>query len=196
MADENRMKITVYCGAASGDDPKYAAAAKRLGEWVAANNDELVYGGGGVGLMGVVAQAVLDGGGKVHGIMPQMLIDRNAAAKGLTTMEVVDDMDERKRRMMELGDVLIAFPGGPGTLEEIAEAISWSRIGLNNKPCVLFDLDGYWRPLAQMYDVMVSAGFLTAADRSKLLVTDSVDEITRFAATYQPPKVRTFPERK
>ncbi|MDF7640851.1 TIGR00730 family Rossman fold protein [Bifidobacterium sp. ESL0784] len=190
------MKITVYCGAASGDDSKYAAAAKRLGEWIAANDDELVYGGGGVGLMGVVAQAVLDGGGKVHGIMPQMLIDRNAAARGLTTMEVVDDMDERKRRMMELGDVLIAFPGGPGTLEEIAEAFSWARIGLNNKPCVLFDLDGYWRPLAQMYDTMVSAGFLTAVDRTKLLVTDSVDEITRWVTAYQPPKIRTFPERK
>ncbi|WEV63997.1 TIGR00730 family Rossman fold protein [Bifidobacterium sp. ESL0732] len=191
------MKITVYCGAASGNDPKYAAAAARLGKWIAGLNDgELVYGGGGVGLMGTVAQAVLDGGGKVHGIMPQMLIDRNAGATGLTTMEVVDDMDVRKRRMMELGDVLIAFPGGPGTLEEIAEAFSSSRIGLNNKPCVLFDLDGYWQPLAQMFDSMVSAGFLTAADRAKLLVTDSVDEITRFAATYQPPQIRTFPERK
>ncbi|MCO6559120.1 MAG: TIGR00730 family Rossman fold protein [Bifidobacterium sp.] len=190
------MKITVYCGAASGNDPKYAAAAKRLGERIAKSGDELVYGGGGVGLMGVVAQAVLDGGGKVHGIMPQMLIDRNAAAKGLTTMEVVDDMDERKRRMMELGDVLIAFPGGPGTLEEIAEAFSWARIGLNNKPCVFFDFDGYWQPMARMFDAMTAAGFLTAPDRAKLLFTDSYDEITRWAATYQPPKIRTFPERK
>ncbi|WEV72403.1 TIGR00730 family Rossman fold protein [Bifidobacterium sp. ESL0790] len=188
------MKITVYCGAAKGNEPKWAAAAEQLGKWIAGGGNELVYGGGGVGLMGVVAQAVLDGGGKVHGIMPQMLIDRGAAAEGLTTMEVVDDMDERKRRMMDLGDVLVAFPGGPGTLEEIAEAFSWARIGLNNKPCVLFDLDGYWRPLAQTFDNMVAAGFLTAVDRDKLLVTDSVDEITNFVSTYTPPKIRTFPD--
>lgn len=188
------MKITVYCGAAKGNEPKWAAEAERLGKWIAKGGNELVYGGGGVGLMGVVARAVLAGGGKVHGIMPQMLIDRGAAAEGLTTMEVVDDMDERKRRMMELGDVLIAFPGGPGTLEEIAEAFSWARIGLNNKPCVLFDLDGYWRPLAQTFDNMVAAGFLTAVDRDKLLVTDSVDEITSLVSTYTPPKIRTFPD--
>jgi uncharacterized protein (TIGR00730 family) len=186
------MKITVYCGAASGSKPDYGQSAKKLGVWIADSGFELVYGGGGVGLMGVIASAALSRGGKVHGIMPGILFERGAACPGLSDLEIVDDMDQRKRRMMELGDVYVAFPGGPGTLEEITQAFSWSRLGLTSKPSVFFDYAGYWSPVAAMYDRMVIDGFLTAQDRSKLLFTDSVDAIDAWVGSYVPPATRIY----
>lgn len=186
------MKITVYCGAAAGNDDKYAQSAYQLGKWIGDAKGELIFGAGGVGLMGIVAKSVLANGGLAHGIIPQALADRERPFDGLTTLEVVHDMDERKRRMMELGDVYIAFPGGPGTVEEITEAFSWSRIGLTTKPCVFFNLDGYWDPIITMYRRMVEEGFLDEDSFNKLLFARSLDEIMPWVSQYVPPKLRTY----
>ncbi|BDR55071.1 cytokinin riboside 5'-monophosphate phosphoribohydrolase [Bombiscardovia apis] len=187
-------RITVYCGAAKGNDERYVELAEETGRWIASTGRELVYGGGGVGLMGIVAESTLSNGGQAYGIMPRMLVERGANFEGLTHMEVVDDMDVRKKRMMELGDALIAIPGGPGTLEEMAEAFSWARLGLNNKPSIFFNLDGYWDPIRDMFDRMVAKGFLTQEDRDKLYFTDSFEEIDRLIASYTPPSIRTYPD--
>ncbi|BDR52554.1 cytokinin riboside 5'-monophosphate phosphoribohydrolase [Bombiscardovia nodaiensis] len=188
------MRITVYCGAAQGNDERFVQLANDIGRWVAQSDRELVYGGGGVGLMGIVAQSVLSNGGQVYGVMPRVLVERHANFEGLTHMEVVDDMDVRKKRMMELGDALIAIPGGPGTLEEMAEAFSWARLGLNNKPSIFFNIDGYWDPIRDMFDRMVSKGFLTQVDRDKLYFLDSFDQIDQAIASYTPPAIRTYPD--
>lgn len=186
------MKVTVYCGASTGNDPKYAEWAERLGTWIAESHGELVFGAGGVGLMGIVAKSVLWHGGSAHGIIPQALADRERPYEGLTTVEIVHDMDERKRRMMELGDVYIAFPGGPGTVEEITEAFSWARIGLTSRPCIFFNLDGYWDPIATMYRRMVDEGFLTQESLDTLLFATSFDQIVPWVRNYVPPRVRTY----
>ncbi|MFT9009229.1 MAG: TIGR00730 family Rossman fold protein [Bifidobacterium sp.] len=192
MNTDRTMKVTVYCGASTGNDPKYAEWAERLGTWIAESHGELVFGAGGVGLMGIVAKSVLEHGGSAHGIIPQELADRERPYEGLTTVEIVHDMDERKRRMMELGDVYIAFPGGPGTVEEITEAFSWARIGLTSRPCIFFNLDGYWDPIATMYRHMVDEGFLTQESLDTLLFATSFDQIVPWVRNYVPPRVRTY----
>ncbi|MFT8639070.1 TIGR00730 family Rossman fold protein [Bifidobacterium sp.] len=192
MNTDRTMKVTVYCGASTGNDPKYAEWAERLGTWIAESHGELVFGAGGVGLMGIVAKSVLEHGGSAHGIIPQELADRERPYEGLTTVEIVHDMDERKRRMMELGDVYIAFPGGPGTVEEITEAFSWARIGLTSRPCIFFNLDGYWDPIATMYRRMVDEGFLTQESLDTLLFATSFDQIVPWVRNYVPPRVRTY----
>ncbi|MFT8926064.1 MAG: TIGR00730 family Rossman fold protein [Bifidobacterium sp.] len=192
MNTDRTMKVTVYCGASTGNDPKYAEWAERLGTWIAESHGELVFGAGGVGLMGIVAKSVLEHGGSAHGIIPQALADRERPYEGLTTVEIVHDMDERKRRMMELGDVYIAFPGGPGTVEEITEAFSWARIGLTSRPCIFFNLDGYWDPIATMYRRMVDEGFLTQESLDTLLFATSFDQIVPWVRNYVPPRVRTY----
>ncbi|MFT8593420.1 MAG: TIGR00730 family Rossman fold protein [Bifidobacterium sp.] len=192
MNTDRTMKVTVYCGASTGNDPKYAEWAERLGTWIAESHGELVFGAGGVGLMGIVAKSVLWHGGSAHGIIPQALADRERPYEGLTTVEIVHDMDERKRRMMELGDVYIAFPGGPGTVEEITEAFSWARIGLTSRPCIFFNLDGYWDPIATMYRRMVDEGFLTQESLDTLLFATSFDQIVPWVRNYVPPRVRTY----
>lgn len=185
-------RVAVFCGASSGFDQKFVNEIKRMSRWIVEKKYTLVYGGGGVGLMGELASGVLEDNGEVIGVMPEMLVARNAALPGLSSLEVVADMDERKRRMMDLSDLAIAFPGGPGTLEEIAQAFSWSRLGMNDKPCIFFDLDGFWQPVALMYDRMVDEGFLTVEDRSKLLFTQSFDEIDEWCKAFVPPAVRQY----
>jgi len=125
---ESFMKIAVYCGASVGNEPSFATAAQELGQWIASRKNTLVYGGGKAGLMGVLADAVLENGGQVIGVIPTFLKDRELAHPGLTELYVVETMSERKRKMFELSQAFVALPGGPGTLEEITEMISWSRI--------------------------------------------------------------------
>ncbi|AEV95937.1 LOG family protein [Pediococcus claussenii] len=185
-------KIAVYCGAASGANPVYERAAKELGEWLVANNYGLVYGGGQFGLMGAIARAVLDNGGHVDGIIPKELDARGATLKSVTNLEVVENMTVRKGRMMELADGFLALPGGPGTLEEISEVYSWSIIGDNKKPCVLYNINHYYDPLKTMYQQMTSQGFLTQQAHDKLLFSDSMDKIREFMENYQPPKIREY----
>ncbi|WP_262314685.1 TIGR00730 family Rossman fold protein [Lacticaseibacillus parakribbianus] len=184
--------VAIFCGAASGNRPAYVAAARRLGRFVAAQHWTMVYGGSGNGLMGAVAEAALGAGGDVIGIMPQNLYDRGAALPGLKHLDVVADMSVRKQRMLTLADGCIALPGGPGTLEEMSQAFSWTRIGDFAGPCAFYDVGGYWRHLAAMLDDMVAAGFLTATDRSKLLFSPDLTAIAAFMAAYEPPAVRRY----
>lgn len=184
--------IAVYCGAAMGNNPIYEVATIKLAKWLVENDYALVYGGGKFGLMGVLAQTVLQNGGSVYGVLPQELAERGTALDGLTDLEVVENMSLRKRRMIELSDACIALPGGPGTLEEISEAFSWARIGDNDNPCILYSVADYYRPLEKMYDEMTEKGFLTKVDRDKLFFSDSLTEIGTFIEGYVPPKIRKY----
>ncbi len=187
------MKITVYCGAHGGRDAQFQAAAVRLGEWIASRGDTLVYGGSRVGLMGLVADTVLQAGGSVIGVMPRFLIAREPVHTGLTELIYVEDMSERKKKMAALGNVFIALPGGAGTLEEITEMISWARIGQNDGPCILWNENQYYAPLEAMYDKMVTEGFLLREEREKTLFSTDLREIEAFIASYQPP---SFPPKQ
>lgn len=185
-------KIAVYCGAASGNDARFQQATIELAHYLVENNFALVYGGGGVGLMGLLAKTVLQADGQVYGIMTKELVERGAALSELTNLQVVADMSERKQQMMDLSDGCIALPGGPGTLEEIFQSFSWTRLGDYTKPCVLYNVAGYYNTLQQMFEQMVAKGFLTTADFEKLLFSDSLDEIFAFMETYIPPQIRTY----
>ncbi|MBF7137728.1 LOG family protein [Pediococcus pentosaceus] len=185
-------KIAIYCGAAAGNNPTYANSARKLGKWMASNNIGLVYGGGQFGLMGIIAKTVIENGGHVDGIIPENLAARGASYQAVSNLQVVKDMSIRKQLMMDMADGFIALPGGPGTLEEISEVFSWSLIGDNNKPCVLFNTNHYYDNLQNMYDHMVVEGFLTSQARQKLLFSDSVEQIAEFMDTYIPPKIREY----
>ena len=178
------MKITVFCGANNGRNEAYKENAKELGKWIADNNHTLVYGGGKVGLMGIIADTVLDNNSEVIGIMPQFLVDREISHTGITEFIIVDDMSIRKEKLVNLGDVFVALPGGPGTLEEISQVISWARVGKKDAPCILMNVDGYYDFLEQYFDKMVEEGFLTKEDRQRTLFTDSVAEMHEFIANY------------
>ncbi|MFD1065578.1 MULTISPECIES: TIGR00730 family Rossman fold protein [Oceanobacillus] len=186
------MYIAVYCGASLGNDQVYQEAAKRVGQWIAEKKHTLVYGGGKVGLMGVVADEVLANHGEAIGVIPDFLVERELSHPDLTSLEVVDSMTVRKNKMIALGDCYIALPGGPGTLEEIAEVISWARVGQNNNPCILFNQNGYYDSLARFYDDMVENGFLSKQDRERILFSDSLEEIEAFITSYTPPELRQY----
>lgn len=179
------MRITVFCGANNGKSELYIKNATELGEWIADNNHTLVYGGGKIGLMGVIADTVLENRGEVIGIMPQFLVDREISHTGITEFIIVDDMSVRKAKLIDLGDVFIALPGGPGTLEEISQVISWVRVGKKDAPCILMNVDGYYDFLEQYFDKMVEEGFLTIEDRKNTLFTDNIEEMERFIFNYK-----------
>ena len=179
------MKITVFCGANNGRNEAYKENAIELGKWIADNNYTLVYGGGRVGLMGIIADTVLENNSEVIGIMPQFLVDREISHDRISEMIVVDDMSERKTRLVDLGDVFIALPGGPGTLEEISQVISWVRVGKKDAPCILMNVNGYYDFLEQYFDKMVAEGFLTIEDRKNTLFTDNIEEMERFIFNYK-----------
>ena len=178
------MKITVFCGANNGWNEAYKENAIELGKWIADNNHTLVYGGGKVGLMGVIADTVLENNSEVIGIMPQFLVDREISHTGITEFIIVDDMSVRKDKLVDLGDVFVALPGGPGTLEEISQVISLVRVGKKDAPCILMNVDGYYDFLEQYFDKMVEEGFLTIDDREKTLFTDSIAEMQEFIVSY------------
>jgi uncharacterized protein (TIGR00730 family) len=154
-------RLCVYCGSSAGNDPRYRAAASELGALLAAAGIELVYGGGRNGLMGRVADAVLDGGGRVTGIIPTHLQAREVAHPGLSELVVVSDMHQRKRAMAERADGFAVLPGGIGTLDETVEILSWRQLGLHDKPIVVVDIGGYWAPLAALFEHIVAANFAT-----------------------------------
>lgn len=160
------QRICVYCGASAGHAPEFAALAENLGQFLASKNIELVYGGGKVGLMGVVADAVLKNGGKVIGIIPQMLVDKEQAHTGLQELRIVNDMHERKAAMATLSDAFIALPGGLGTLEELFEVLTWSQIGYHAKPLVVLDVNDYYKPLELFIENAIQAGFIRQNERA------------------------------
>ena len=178
--------ICVYCGSNAGSDPAYAAQAKALGMRLAAEKLTLVYGGGNVGLMGIVADAVLDNGGEVVGVIPQQLVDWEVAHKGVTRLEIVDSMHERKARMFDLSDGFVALPGGFGTLDEMFEMLTWRQLGLGDKPCAFLDVNGFWQPLMAMLDTMVRERFLHADQRNDLWHGDDIDALFAWMRSYVP----------
>ncbi len=164
------MRICVFCGSATGFDPVYAEAARELGSLMAARNITLIYGGGNVGLMGIVADAVLTSTGKVIGVIPGFLAAREVAHAGLTELIITDSMHERKRRMADLADAFIALPGGWGTLDELAEILTWKQLGLVKAPVGLLNTDHFFDPLLMQMEKMVSHGFLGATQFQYLQV--------------------------
>ena len=171
------MNITVYLGANAGNDPVLAAAVRELGSWIGANGHRLVYGGSRSGLMGQLAQSTLDAGGTVTGVEPQFFVQQELQHDGLTELIVTKDMTERKTKMIELGDAFIAFPGGTGTLEEIAEVMSKVSLGHLDAPCILYDLDGYYAGLKALLAHMVEMGLSSPERQSGIYFVKNLDEI-------------------
>ena len=165
-------RICVFCGASSGRAAAYATAARAFGLAVAARGLGLVFGGGRVGLMGAVADGALAGGSEVIGVIPQSLVDRELAHGGVSALEVVGSLHERKARMAELADAFVALPGGFGTLDELLEQLTWSQLGLHEKPVGLLDVDGYWRPLIALARHATEEGFVRESDLAAIAVAD------------------------
>ena len=180
--------ICVFCGSHPGNDPAYAEAARRLGRTLAERNTTLVYGGGHVGLMGVVADAALGAGGEVIGVMPQALVDREIGHAGLTKLHVVQSMHERKALMSRLSGGFIALPGGNGTLEEFFEVLTWAQLGEHYKPCGLLNVSGYYDPLLSVFDQMVERAFLKKEHREIILVEEDPSALLERFEIYEPPK--------
>ncbi|MDO6824708.1 TIGR00730 family Rossman fold protein [Marinobacter sp. 1_MG-2023] len=182
------MKVAVYCGSRSGNEPLYAEKARELGEFFGCNGIDLVFGGGHVGLMGIIADSVLASGGKVYGVIPQHLVNRELAHPGLTELFVVRDMHERKAKMAELADGFVALPGGIGTLEEIFEMWTWGQLGMHQKPCGFYNVEGFYDALLEMVRSMVAAGFVKQQYLDMIVLTQTPTElIDRFNA-YVPPQ--------
>jgi uncharacterized protein (TIGR00730 family) len=169
--------ICVYCGSRDGHAPEFATAAAAIGAGIAALNMRLVYGAGDVGLMGRVANAALFGGAPVYGVIPRHLEEMEVGKTDLTECVVVDNMHERKMLMFEQSDQFIALPGGPGTLDELIELLTWRQLGLHDKPAHLLNLNGYWNPLLDLLNSTIDHGFASASFLDFLTVHDTVDDL-------------------
>ncbi len=175
------MKIAVYCGSGFGKDPIYTEAAGELGRWIADNHHTLVYGGGDSGLMGTVAKAVFDLGSEVIGVIPGNVdFIKNRPQPYVTELIVSENMSERKGKMLELADAFIALPGGIGTLDEISEVITLTKIGVFDKKCILFNRNNFYEPFRVMLDDMEKAGFIDPGSMNHVLFSDDVEEIGKF----------------
>ena len=188
--------ICVYCGSNPGATPVYVERATELGRLIAAEGLRLVYGGGRTGLMGAVADGVLAAGGEVTGVIPQHLVDMEVAHRGVTTLEVVGSMHERKSRMFDLSDAFVALPGGFGTAEEIFEMLTWRQLGIGKKPCAFLDIDGFWDPLMAMLDRMVAARFLHPEQRGDMWHGGEIDDLLRWMLGYVPAQADKWLDEK
>jgi uncharacterized protein (TIGR00730 family) len=180
-------RICVFCGASAGRDARYAEVAASVGASLARQGIELVYGGGRVGLMGAVADGALAAGGRVTGVMPAGLVDRELAHPGLTAMRIVTTLHERKAAMADLSDAFLALPGGLGTLEELSEVLSWAQLELHAKPVGALDVGGFFRPLVAYLDHIAAEGFVATAHRDLLIVDDDLDRLLERFETWRPP---------
>ena len=188
--------ICVYCGSNAGNKPVYAERAQTLGARIAADGLQLVYGGGNVGLMGIVADAVLAHGGEVIGVIPEQLVQWEVAHKGVTRLEVVANMHERKARMFDLADAFVALPGGFGTLDEMFEMLTWRQLGLGKKPCAFLDVDGFYAPLMGMIDRMVEERFLHPEQRQDLWHGEDIDALFAWMRNYMPAQADKWLDEK
>ena len=179
--------VCVFCGSNAGTSPVYAEAAEAVGQAIVDGGHDLVYGGGRVGLMGVVADTVMAGGGTVTGVMPGHLVDREIAHRGVTRLEVTGSMHERKARMAELADGVVALPGGFGTFEEVLEVVTWNQLGLVEIPVVLLDVAGFYGALFDLVDHAVAAGFVRPGHRELVLRTDDPVRAVDLATTPRAP---------
>ena len=182
-------RVCVYCGSSTGNNPLYREMAEAMGSLLARRGIGLVYGGGNVGLMGVIANAALAGGGEVIGVIPRSLADREIAHVGVTDLRVVDSMHTRKALMAELSDAFIAMPGGVGTFEEFFEAVTWTQLGLHRKPCGLLNVGGFYAPLAAFIDQAVTEGFIKPIHRAAIVVDDDPERLLNSLATIKLPDV-------
>jgi hypothetical protein len=184
--------IAVYCGSSLGASEIYKEQAILLGQFLAKNNITLIYGGASVGIMGTIADAILKEGGSVVGVIPAFLEQREIAHKSLTKLIRVENMHERKAKMMELADGFIALPGGPGTLEEFFEVFTWNQIGLLQKPCGILNINGYYNKLIELFDHMVAEKFLQERSRNVFYVDDNYESLLKKMYTYEPPAIKTY----
>ena len=169
--------LCVFCGSRPGADPAYVDMARAVGQVLAQRGIAIVYGGGRVGLMGAIADAALAANGRVIGVIPQMLMDREVGHGGLSELHVVRTMAERKEKMGELSDAFLTLPGGTGTMDELFEAWTWTQLGLQKKPSAILNFRGYYDPLIAFLDRAVEQGFLNAASRAELWVDDDLDRV-------------------
>lgn len=182
--------VCVFCGSNAGRRETYVAAARQLGQAMARMNLGLVYGGARVGVMGAIADSVLAAGGKVVGVMPDFLVEKEVAHEGLTAMHVVDSMNARKQLMGDLSDGFIALPGGFGTLDEFFEVVTWTQLNMHTKPCGLLDVDGYYRKLADFLDHAAAEQFIHTAHRAMILIDDDPDALLARLASFRGPVVK------
>ena len=189
-------RITVFCGSSSGTEEIYTTQATLLGQTLAKRNIELVYGGANIGLMGAVADGVLNNGGKAIGVLPNFLRSKEIAHKQLTELILVDTMHERKTKMNDLSDGVIALPGGFGTLDELFEMLTWAQLGLHKKPIAILNIDGYFDSLIIFIQTMTDKGLLKEANQQMLLVSDSIDDLLDKMENYVPPTVGKWIDKK
>jgi uncharacterized protein (TIGR00730 family) len=180
-------RICVYCGSSVGARPSYQQAAQRLGAMMAERGIGLVFGGGGIGLMGVIADAVLARGGEAIGVIPESLVRREIGHRGVTKLHVVETMHQRKALMADLSDAFIALPGGYGTLEEICETITWSQLGIQQKPCGLLNIENYWNGMLEFLDHAVREQFVRPENRNLVLVASTPEEMLNKLVDWAPP---------
>jgi len=182
-------RICVYCGSSPGARPEYAQVARQLGQALASRDIGLVYGGGRVGVMGEIAEAVIEAGGEVIGVIPRELVDKEVAFTELSDLRVVPSMHKRKALMVELSDGFIALPGGLGTFEEFFEVLTWAQLNIHHKPCGLLNVCGYYTKLIGFLDHAVDEQFIEAGHRGMLLIDEEPEGLLRQFGGYQPPKV-------
>jgi uncharacterized protein (TIGR00730 family) len=182
--------VAVFCGSSMGAHPMYEDGAREFGRELARRGISLVYGGASVGLMGTVADAVLREGGKVIGVMPRVLLDREISHKRLSELVIVETMHERKARMAELAEGFVALPGGPGTFEEFFEVFTWAQIGIHRKPCGLFNIQNYFLPLSSLFRHMIEQGFMQEKYRSMVIMESNPKALLDRFAAYVPPTLK------
>ncbi|MCA0455542.1 MAG: TIGR00730 family Rossman fold protein [Chloroflexi bacterium] len=185
-------QVCIFCGSYAGAQPVYMQAARAIGLSLAKREIGLVYGGGKVGLMGAIADGALEGGGQVLGIIPQSLVDRELAHKGLTELQILSSMHERKAAMAQVAEGFIALPGGFGTLDELFEIITWAQLGFHRKPVALLNVAGYFNPLLAFIDHMATEGFIKPEHRGAILVRNEVEDLLDTLVSYQPPELEKW----
>lgn len=187
--------ICVYCGSSVGSREEYTEVAASFGRLLAVSGIRIVYGAGNIGLMGVIADAALEAGGEVVGVIPEALVERELAHQELSELHVVNSMHERKAMMADLSDAFVALPGGFGTFEELCEALTWLQLGIHHKPCGLLNVAGYYDPLVAMFDRAVDDQFLRPQHRALLVIDDDPRSLLDRLHDAQPPEVHKWLDR-
>lgn len=188
-------RLCIFCGSNSGNDPLYSDAARRVGALLAREGISLVYGGGSVGLMGVVADAVMAAGGEAIGVIPEPLWAREVGHRGLTKLHIVETMHQRKQLMADLSDAFLALPGGLGTLEEIFEVWTWAQLGMHAKPIGFLNVHGFYAPLMEFLDRAAAAQFLRPQHRSIAIIDDDPERMLERFRSWEPPQVAKWIDR-
>ena len=188
----NLARICIFCGSSTGVRSEYADAAKAMGQALLRRRIGLVYGGGCVGLMGTVADAVMGGGGEVIGVIPEALVTRELAHGDITQLIIVHSMHDRKAKMAELADAFIALPGGYGTFEEFCEILTWAQLGLHRKPCGILNVNNYYEPLLRLFDNAVAEGFLRPGNRRLVIEETDPSRLLDMLETHIPPQTEKW----